>query len=848
MSSLETTSAFANLVAVTQVNSIDFLNTVLALLEKQQVFIPLKNEEFASRIDYLDLTNIIQPDTTIGWYSPAFTLPTSSDIAQISYTSGTEGEPKGIVLSHKHLNDTVVRLIDVMQIDSSIREYIGVPVYHSFGYGRVRVCNKVGGSVFIPEVFNPSQIASMLEEGEINAISAVPTQWRFLLRQKHLFEKIGSKVKWIEIGSQYMSESEKAALKALFPLANIVQHYGLTEASRTTFLSISEGKHLETVGKPTGDCQLRVSPEGLIEVKGSHVADHKITSQGVTKLTDDDGWFTTSDLGEYQDEYLTFLGRADDIINIGGLKVSPEDIERELLSSLSIDGGVAVTKTSDSLRGETILLCVLNSLKLDKAQISEHVAEILSGMGVNLGTAFEFQVVEEFPVTDTGKLRRRELTRIYEQLPSSENVKDPNPSLISKIRQHMKLDDIQLDDSFLSLNGDSLLLTVFELEVEEYLGYIPENWQALSFAQIDSLKNASESKLDVPFWRTLAIVASVFALLLMSEIFWQARSYYKQGRSALNFLNDQSLIVFNEDIEAITYRPNFEVKHPRTGELTYEINALGLRSPAIDHTPMKGETRIAVVGASSIAGVYAPNNSSTIPAMLEGKLRQTNSDLGIVNVINGGIQGANLDYINNVTQNIVMPLRPQYTFIYTGMNDLAGVCRKRLQQKQASLAPLFTIPQMPNWLMSIDMLKKNTVFMRHAPVNSAMNVNVSDVDFSIYKRSISNLASSVRDAGSTPILMTNARAYENVKPESVDALIQDSLYFYTCFDKQNIIAAGRQYNDVIREIAQEHRIDTIDLATTMPGGNKYFVDGGHFTYEGKDYVADQLAKYLLEKR
>lgn len=131
-----------------------------------------------------------------------------------------------------------------MEMTSEIKEYVGIPVNYSFGFGRCRAISLVDGKFYVPEKFDPLEIVRMLEADEINAISAVPSLWRVLLSFSDLItQELAKKVYWIEIGSQYMAAEEKLKLAELFPNAKIVQHYGLTEASRTTFLKIHEKKH-----------------------------------------------------------------------------------------------------------------------------------------------------------------------------------------------------------------------------------------------------------------------------------------------------------------------------------------------------------------------------------------------------------------------------------------------------------------------------------------------------------------------------------------------------------------------------------------------------------------------------
>ncbi|NHX27178.1 AMP-binding protein, partial [Escherichia coli] len=152
--------------------------------------------------------------------------------------------------SPRNITDTVARLNTAMELDDSVREYVGIPVTYSFGLGRIRAIAAAGGAFYLPERFDPVEIREMLLAGEINAISAVPTLCRLILATPQVIGEAGRHVRWIEIGSQYMSGAEKAAMRDLFPNARIIQHYGLTEASRSTFLDVSAAPEdqLESVG------------------------------------------------------------------------------------------------------------------------------------------------------------------------------------------------------------------------------------------------------------------------------------------------------------------------------------------------------------------------------------------------------------------------------------------------------------------------------------------------------------------------------------------------------------------------------------------------------------------------
>lgn len=454
-------------------NSIDFVRQVFQIYQENLTAVLLRDPDDNERKAGLQIEKIFDPLPDTGWAELQFTPRRSDHIAQISFTSGTEGKPKGILISHNNLADMVDRLNLVMQMDSSIREYIGIPVYHSFGFGRCRAVATVGGKFFIPaNGFNPLEIKSMLESRQINAISAVPSLWRILFECADIFGEETREVKWIEIGSQYMSAEEKLKLKKIFPSATIVQHYGLTEASRATFLSIHESDDphvLESVGRTVGDTEIRSNSDGKIAIRGSVVAKQRFMEGQFQPLTDHDGWLTTGDLGEVRDGLVYYLGRADDIINCGGVKIVPDNVERELRSALNLETGIACARIKDDMRGDGVLIVYELSTNLDARVLKVAAESVLAAMKVVVGNSLHLMSVEKIPVTPTGKIQRKELTSQFEKnraftqaaAPISEQTEESPLSpreqeLVTLWRQLLKIEHIDIHESFLDLGGDSL--------------------------------------------------------------------------------------------------------------------------------------------------------------------------------------------------------------------------------------------------------------------------------------------------------------------------------------------------------------------------------------------------------
>jgi len=411
-----------------------------------------------------------------GWWQGRFDTDFSESIAQISVTSGTTGTPKAIAISRRAISDTVVRLGRSMEMNASVREYIAVPVTYSFGLARARAVAAAGGLAFLPaNGFRPDEIASLLQRGEINALSAVPTMLRTVLANPSLLDGVGHKLRWLEIGSQYMAASEKRAVRELFPEAVILQHYGLTEASRSTFLRIdlANEAELESVGHAVEDGDVRIGAGGVIEIRGPHVASGIVSGKAIVPLANDEGWLTTTDLGELRGKWLRYKGRADDVANIGGIKVSAEVVEKMIRERLPAGVDFAVCIIRDALRGERLAVVFAGTAH---ASYRASIREAAEANGLKQLDIAEYEVAK-LPRTETGKVMRGSLAAMIEaRAPSApapqsalgEAALSPREAEIASIwSDALGVSAVGRHDSFYDLGGDSLSAVAVVIKAEQ---------------------------------------------------------------------------------------------------------------------------------------------------------------------------------------------------------------------------------------------------------------------------------------------------------------------------------------------------------------------------------------------
>jgi len=297
-------------------------------------------------------------------------------------------------------------------------ESLPMPLSHSFGFARLRCVFDVGGTVILENGFlRPERVIENMRINNTNAISSVPAGFAILL--DHYFEQfqdISQYIKYIEIGSAFMRQKHKEMLMELCSNARICMHYGLTEASRSTFIEFHSDKDkLYTVGKPSPNVDvkiidkngvdLKLNETGEILVKGEMVMQGYWNKEKMTNESLTDGWLHTGDLGLVDsDGYVHLLGRKKEIINIGGLKVAPGEVEEVLLKYDGIvEAAVIGIKSSDNISDETIkAFVVTDKSTLQIKHVEKYCLENLEPYKVPA----QFEIVDSLPKTNSGKIQK----------------------------------------------------------------------------------------------------------------------------------------------------------------------------------------------------------------------------------------------------------------------------------------------------------------------------------------------------------------------------------------------------------------------------------------------------------
>jgi len=334
------------------------------------------------------------------------------------FTTGTTGRAKGVLLNNNTLQNTMNNINSVMQLSEHCIESLPIPITHSFGFGRIRcVFNKVGTVIIENGFKNIGNIINNIIKYKANGIATVPVGISLLLKMYgHKLGKIKDYIDYVEIGSSAMKRKEKTELMNLLPKSRIYMHYGLTEASRSTFLEFNKEKNkLNTIGRSTPNVEVKVldleskkyitNQVGEILIKGNNIFNGYYKSNNNTYLHK--GYFKSGDLGKIDDSgYVTYLGRINDIINIGGLKVSPDEIEKVIIDYNGInDAAVVGQEDEDDIHGVIITAYIIVDFDINIKELKNHCIKYLEPYKI----PNTFIRIQNLPKSPSGKLKRKDL-------------------------------------------------------------------------------------------------------------------------------------------------------------------------------------------------------------------------------------------------------------------------------------------------------------------------------------------------------------------------------------------------------------------------------------------------------
>ena len=364
------------------------------------------------------------PKYNEGASAGSYEMPDKNATAEILFTTGTTGKSKGVEISNENNIALAENIMYGAEMKPDNVELIPLPISHSHG---LRSCyaNLLNGSgiILTNGVMMVKQIFELIEKYNVTSMDFSPSAVKTLMKlAKEKFYSLSDRLDYIEIGTAVLDEDTKKELIEHFPNTRLYNFYGSTESGRSCVLNFHRENLNKCVGKPTKNARFIVTNEkrqkiessinnmGLLACAGSMNMKGYWKQPELTAETMKDGYIFTNDLS-YIDEngYVYVYGRKDSVINYGGIKIAPDEIEGQIMKYEGIKDCACVPK-QDEIYGQIPYLYIVteDGQNIDMDAFSVFMKEHID----NNKLPKRIEKIDIIPRTFNGKMQRGKLIEL----------------------------------------------------------------------------------------------------------------------------------------------------------------------------------------------------------------------------------------------------------------------------------------------------------------------------------------------------------------------------------------------------------------------------------------------------
>ena len=327
---------------------------IFALMKIKAIIVPLTSDVASEMQNLLQVAGaefIYRFDKSDKWKLEKLSLGKTPDLVAefrnrsrpglIVFTSGSTGKPKGI------LHDCEQVMEKFLVPRKSWKTVLFLLMDHFGGFNTFLSSFAYGGTAVCPEERTPESVAKVISESKANLLPTTPTFLNLMIAGKHYAKHNLSSIELITYGTEMMTPATLKNVAEIFPKATLKQTYGMSELGVLQSKSEDKNSLWVKVGGP--GFQIKVI-DNILWVKSSA---NMIGYLNAPQPFDEDGWLCTGDEVEVQGEYIRFKGRKSEIINVGGKKVFPTEVENVILECENIKD-VTVYAATHPLMGQVV--------------------------------------------------------------------------------------------------------------------------------------------------------------------------------------------------------------------------------------------------------------------------------------------------------------------------------------------------------------------------------------------------------------------------------------------------------------------------------------------------------------
>ena len=405
-----------------------------------------------------------------------------SGAALLLFTSATTDAPKLVPLTWENLSAMAAHDSAALKLSSSDRLLSLMPLFHLHGLATVLTQLSCGGSVISTSGFDPAKFPEWLGELRPTWFTSSPPVNRAILALARQRPEVfrATSLRFIRSGTAALDQQLLTLIEEVVGVP-VLNGYGMTETGGVA-RNTHEFRKAGSVGRTSGLEIAIMDPaggillpefEGEIVVRGSSVTSGYLDNPEANQSAFRDGWFRTGDIGHLDSEGFLFItGRLREMINRGGDKVAPHDVEAALLGHPTVAEAVACAIPHNTLGEDVAAAVVLRpGANASEAELRRFAAAQLAPFKVPRRIA----LVDSIPRTSTGKPKRRALAELMESTkprrpePAARPLQPAETILADIWRRVIGLDKVEIHDDFFALGGDSLTAAIMLAEAQRAL-------------------------------------------------------------------------------------------------------------------------------------------------------------------------------------------------------------------------------------------------------------------------------------------------------------------------------------------------------------------------------------------
>lgn len=425
-----------------------------------------------------------------------YVMPTEEAFADILFTTGTTGKPKGVVLSYKAVCRILHSTIEGIGMRQDDRVLLPLPLNHSFALRVLRATLYLGATLVLQNGFAfAKEVEDNQRQFQCTALAAVPASMEILRGQmQDQFIPVLDRFRYIEIGAGSLTIEQRKRLTKSLPNTVIYNTWGSSETGGALFVNVTnvaeDEKKVSAVGKPLPHIQVATldengkpfdsSPEtpGRMALKGDMVMSCYWNRPELTEQTLKDGWLVTSDMVYVEDGYVYMLGRADDIINVGGEKVSPIEVENIAgqYEEISECACIGVSDPNGILGQIPVLFVVAKGSAYTEAKLQIYLSQHMERYKLPQS----FVLLQELPRNRMQKIDRKALHAIWENRDNRVDLMNPVIQAIMSRRSIRKFTSQEIPQEMVEM--------IVEAGLRAPTGHNLQTWHFTVLKNVDTIQ------------------------------------------------------------------------------------------------------------------------------------------------------------------------------------------------------------------------------------------------------------------------------------------------------------------------------------------------------------------------